>query len=537
MLYLLVGSAALDFAVFGDLGLLHLSLKVVGFITMLNENNAIALLDVDETLLIPYQQGDAAYQQYIANGYKLMTMENGDRLWLNMPLLNALKQRGITNIYFFTSMSSSAVKERSELKRELETLGFTVSKVVTEMDFAAAIDPKLVVKLYCDLEAGRRSESASNVSTEQILESGLHQEIANFIVQDPLIRPGLGFDRLLELSNMDGEERLSHLGFDAGSEARNILINNFKAVHQNNEPTISELSDLAMQAYASTLHNLYRIKSRKMALGGHKDLMAISIFESEKNSDSRSRMVYFDDVAAMVEGVKKCADSRDDRPQLDAFQVARKPKPQGTYGQLLDEAGHGYVTIKSGWIVSFLLAIGLNGLARRIALWQTNRQKAKEEGIAPPMFYEVSVNLLSGGVLSPYTVKFEQLESDGITISQFKANLRRSLLIYDNSILVLLDTLEVKEGDETLTAESVLTPPFDKYTITVQIQGQTEAVAQRPVANDSSSTGPVVTVTTAPIPGSQVSTSPTATSSSQTQTTSELESRSPAEDHSADDQP
>lgn len=89
--------------------------------------SSVAFLDVDHTLL--FDTPDS----------------------LNLTLLNALLDNGITRIYLFTDMTFSqhAIVERNTLMKQLEELGFSVHGAITPNDITwAMMDIKEVRKLH-----------------------------------------------------------------------------------------------------------------------------------------------------------------------------------------------------------------------------------------------------------------------------------------------------------------------------------------------------------------------------------------------------
>eukprot|EP00928_Gymnodinium_smaydae_P063747 TRINITY_DN47246_c0_g1_i1.p1 TRINITY_DN47246_c0_g1~~TRINITY_DN47246_c0_g1_i1.p1 ORF type:complete len:455 (+),score=53.96 TRINITY_DN47246_c0_g1_i1:33-1367(+) len=103
--------------------------------TLLPESHrAVALLDVDDTLFFGIVGSSEA------------------ELRLNVSLLEALRRRGISDVYFFTDMrlSSHSVLERQELIRVLQArYGFSVHGVLTPCDLAwSSLDDREAMLLH-----------------------------------------------------------------------------------------------------------------------------------------------------------------------------------------------------------------------------------------------------------------------------------------------------------------------------------------------------------------------------------------------------
>lgn len=135
----------------------------------------VALLDVDGTLVFGSKEGKGGvgHQSRPREGTATETSAEAKTLY-NTTLIEALKKKGVTDAYLFSSMSidNDALKDRGELIVWLGKQGINVQGVITDNDPGVAIECDLRerLKIPSDEEGGFKTEEERDTAMTNVLE-------------------------------------------------------------------------------------------------------------------------------------------------------------------------------------------------------------------------------------------------------------------------------------------------------------------------------------------------------------------------------
>ena len=124
------------------------------------------------TIEISDDQGQKRLVALMDNDHTLADSDAEGRIVLNRKLLNALKAKGIKDLYLFTDMLllPSQIKDRLHIIEELKREGFTVHGVITPIDYFWTSDPEMLKILERFDEAMRKANISFKKNATKNLE-------------------------------------------------------------------------------------------------------------------------------------------------------------------------------------------------------------------------------------------------------------------------------------------------------------------------------------------------------------------------------